>query len=47
MEVPALLIAGLLIALLAAFTVLRAVRIVPQAQARNGTADITAHCNPD
>lgn len=30
-----LLIAGLLIALLAAFTVLRAMRIVPQARARN------------
>jgi len=29
------LIAGLVIALLAAFTVLRAVRIVPQARARN------------
>jgi regulator of protease activity HflC (stomatin/prohibitin superfamily) len=35
MEVSALLIAGLLIALLAAVSVLRAVRIVPQARARN------------
>ena len=35
MEISAPLIAGLLIALLAIFTVLRAVRIVPQARARN------------
>src|SRR5918999_6036975 len=35
MEVTGLLIAGLLIALLAIFTVVRAVRIVPQARARN------------
>jgi len=35
MEVTTLLIAALLIALLAAFTVARAVRIVPQARARN------------
>src|SRR5437868_2398920 len=35
MEVPALLIAGLLVAVLAVLTVLRAVRIVPQARARN------------
>ena len=35
MEVSALLIAGLLIALFAVFTVMRAVRIVPQARARN------------
>jgi regulator of protease activity HflC (stomatin/prohibitin superfamily) len=35
MEVSPLLIAGLLLALLAVFTVLRAVRIVPQARARN------------
>jgi regulator of protease activity HflC (stomatin/prohibitin superfamily) len=35
MEISAALIAGLLIALLAVFTVLRAVRIVPQARARN------------
>jgi regulator of protease activity HflC (stomatin/prohibitin superfamily) len=35
MEVSPLLIAGLFLALLAVFTVLRAVRIVPQARARN------------
>ncbi|MGH3815515.1 MAG: SPFH domain-containing protein, partial [Pseudonocardiaceae bacterium] len=35
MEVSSLLIAALLIALLAVFTVARAVRIVPQARARN------------
>ncbi|QUH04070.1 SPFH/Band 7/PHB domain protein [Saccharopolyspora erythraea] len=35
MEVSAALIAGLLIALLAIFTVIRTVRIVPQARARN------------
>jgi regulator of protease activity HflC (stomatin/prohibitin superfamily) len=35
MEISALLIAGLVVALLAVFTVLRAVRIVPQARARN------------
>src|ERR671910_2638093 len=35
MEVPALLVAGLIVALFAVFTVLRAVRIVPQARARN------------
>jgi regulator of protease activity HflC (stomatin/prohibitin superfamily) len=35
MEISALLIAGLVLALLAIFTVLRAVRIVPQARARN------------
>ncbi|MCZ4119235.1 SPFH domain-containing protein [Streptomyces sp. H39-S7] len=35
MEVSALLIAGVIVALLAVFTVLRAVRIVPQARARN------------
>ncbi|MEU3648781.1 SPFH domain-containing protein [Lentzea sp. NPDC034063] len=35
MEISALLIAALLIALFAVFTVLRAVRIVPQARARN------------
>lgn len=35
MELSALVIAGLLIALFAAFTVLRTVRIVPQARARN------------
>ena len=35
METSAFLIAGLLIALFAVFTVLRAVRIVPQARARN------------
>jgi regulator of protease activity HflC (stomatin/prohibitin superfamily) len=35
MEVSALLIAGLLIALFAVLTVIRAVRIVPQARARN------------
>ncbi|GLZ42250.1 SPFH domain-containing protein [Actinokineospora sp. NBRC 105648] len=35
MEISAFLIAGLLIALFAIFTVLRAVRIVPQARARN------------
>ncbi|MGW7312536.1 SPFH domain-containing protein [Streptomyces sp. NPDC054865] len=35
MEISAFLIAGLLIAVLAVFTVVRAVRIVPQARARN------------
>jgi regulator of protease activity HflC (stomatin/prohibitin superfamily) len=35
MEISALLIVGVLIALLAVFTVFRAVRIVPQARARN------------
>ena len=35
METSVSLIAGLVIALFAAFTVLRAVRIVPQARARN------------
>ncbi|CAM01786.1 SPFH domain-containing protein [Saccharopolyspora erythraea NRRL 2338] len=35
MEISAALIAGVLIALLAVFTVIRAVRIVPQARARN------------
>jgi regulator of protease activity HflC (stomatin/prohibitin superfamily) len=35
MEISALLVAGLVVALLAVFTVLRAVRIVPQARARN------------
>ncbi|HEY1346201.1 MAG TPA: SPFH/Band 7/PHB domain protein, partial [Streptosporangiaceae bacterium] len=35
MEFSPLLIAGLLIALLAVVTVVRAVRIVPQARARN------------
>ncbi|MER7622202.1 SPFH domain-containing protein [Streptomyces sp. NPDC126503] len=35
MDVPGLLIAGLLLAALAVFTVVRAVRIVPQARARN------------
>ncbi|MFD3701076.1 SPFH domain-containing protein [Streptomyces sp. NPDC058646] len=35
MEVSAFLIAGLLVAVLAVFTVVRAVRIVPQARARN------------
>ncbi|MGH3996982.1 MAG: SPFH domain-containing protein [Pseudonocardiaceae bacterium] len=35
MDVTALLIVGLLVALFAAFTVVRAVRIVPQARARN------------
>jgi regulator of protease activity HflC (stomatin/prohibitin superfamily) len=35
MEISTLLIAGLLLAVLAVFTVLRAVRIVPQARARN------------
>ncbi|MFC0111826.1 SPFH domain, Band 7 family protein [Kibdelosporangium aridum] len=35
MEISALLIAGLVLAVLAIFTVLRAVRIVPQARARN------------
>jgi len=35
MEISALLIAGLLVALFAVFTVLRSVRIVPQARARN------------
>jgi regulator of protease activity HflC (stomatin/prohibitin superfamily) len=35
MEVSALLIAGVIIALIAVFTVIRAVRIVPQARARN------------
>ncbi|MGR8009508.1 SPFH domain-containing protein [Streptomyces hypolithicus] len=35
MDVSALLIAGVIVALLAVFTVLRAVRIVPQARARN------------
>lgn len=35
MEISAVLIAGLFIALLVVFTVLRAVRIVPQARARN------------
>ena len=35
MEISALLIAGLLVALFAVFTVVRAVRIVPQARARN------------
>ncbi|CAM3826526.1 SPFH domain-containing protein [Kibdelosporangium persicum] len=35
MEISALLVAGLVLALLAVFTVLRAVRIVPQARARN------------
>jgi regulator of protease activity HflC (stomatin/prohibitin superfamily) len=35
MEVSALLIAGVIVALIAVFTVVRAVRIVPQARARN------------
>ncbi|WP_185302383.1 SPFH domain-containing protein [Streptomyces finlayi] len=35
MEVSAFLIAGLIVAVIAVFTVLRAVRIVPQARARN------------
>ncbi|MFF3314020.1 SPFH domain-containing protein [Streptomyces sp. NPDC003035] len=35
MEVSALLIAGVIVALIAVFTVIRAVRIVPQARARN------------
>ncbi|WP_161371256.1 SPFH domain-containing protein [Streptomyces sp. SID5770] len=35
MDVPGLLIAGLILAALAVFTVVRAVRIVPQARARN------------
>jgi regulator of protease activity HflC (stomatin/prohibitin superfamily) len=35
MDISALLIAGVLVALFAVFTVLRAVRIVPQARARN------------
>ncbi|MEU5060218.1 MULTISPECIES: SPFH domain-containing protein [unclassified Streptomyces] len=35
MDVSALLVAGLIVALFAVFTVLRAVRIVPQARARN------------
>lgn len=35
MGVPGLLIAGLILAALAVFTVVRAVRIVPQARARN------------
>jgi len=35
MEVSSLLIAALLVALLVVFTVTRAVRIVPQARARN------------
>jgi regulator of protease activity HflC (stomatin/prohibitin superfamily) len=35
MEISALLIAGLVVALFAVFTVLRAIRIVPQARARN------------
>lgn len=35
MEISAFLIAGLLVAVLAVFTVVRAVRIVPQARARN------------
>ena len=35
MEISVSLIAGMVIALCAAFTVLRAVRIVPQARARN------------
>lgn len=35
MEASALLVAGLIVALFAVFTVLRAVRIVPQARARN------------
>ena len=35
MEISVSLIAGLVIAVLASFTVLRAVRIVPQARARN------------
>jgi regulator of protease activity HflC (stomatin/prohibitin superfamily) len=35
MEVSAFLIAGVIVALLAVFTVVRAVRIVPQARARN------------
>jgi len=39
MEVSALLIAGLLIALLAVLTVLRAVRIVPQARLSTALLD--------
>ncbi|MBT2530394.1 SPFH/Band 7/PHB domain protein [Streptomyces sp. ISL-99] len=35
MEVSALLVAGVIVALIAVFTVVRAVRIVPQARARN------------
>ncbi|MFD7095348.1 SPFH/Band 7/PHB domain protein, partial [Streptomyces xanthophaeus] len=35
MEASAFLIVGLLVAVLAVFTVVRAVRIVPQARARN------------
>ncbi len=35
METSAFLIAGLIVALIAVFTVVRAVRIVPQARARN------------
>ncbi|MEV6962118.1 SPFH domain-containing protein [Streptomyces sp. NPDC051207] len=35
MDISALLIAGLIVALIAVFTVVRAVRIVPQARARN------------
>lgn len=35
MEVSAFLLVGLLVAVLAVFTVVRAVRIVPQARARN------------
>ena len=48
MEISVSLIAGLVIALLAAFTVLRSVRIVPKRvpAMSNDSAATTAPCNP-